>query len=87
MFLKELNLYVDYLKEKVDEYQNESNKKQEIYIKKFKKNLMDGIAYYEDLFETMKSHFDEFSENLLDELEALKKELASVELTPAFAMN
>ncbi|WP_179319591.1 hypothetical protein [Winogradskyella helgolandensis] len=52
MFIKELKMYVDYLKNEIDTISEDLTAKQ---IKKwtaFKSNLFDGIAYYEDLFVT-----------------------------------
>ena len=52
MFVKELKMYVDYLKNEIDTISEELTVKQ---IKKwiaFKTNLFDGIAYYENLFKS-----------------------------------
>lgn len=47
MFINELTLYVNYLREQVEETTRDS--KQVQYIQKFGKNLQDGIAYYRDI--------------------------------------
>ncbi|MDG4950912.1 hypothetical protein NLM59_08240 [Weeksellaceae bacterium KMM 9724] len=55
MFVKELNMYVDYLQKEIESYTEEVSTKQ---IKKwdaFKANIADGIAYYQELFSTPKT--------------------------------
>lgn len=68
MFIKELSIYIDYLTDKMEETRDDWNKKQENYFLKFTANLKEGIGYYEDLFNTSKSAFEEVTSLLLDEL-------------------
>jgi hypothetical protein len=49
MFHKELELYIDYFKELVDENAGNKDLKKEKYIHSFYKNLMEGIQYYRAL--------------------------------------
>jgi len=59
MFIKELNLYINYLKNEILEYTSEVSAAQ---IKKwnvFKNNIIEGINYYQNLFST--THFFENS--------------------------
>lgn len=51
LFLKELNMYLDYLKEKVDELKIKENEREEKYLQGFAGNLKSGIAYYRELFD------------------------------------
>lgn len=51
MFVKELNLYIDYLKDKVAEAINTPTEKEQKYLKGFAENLIEGINYYFRLFE------------------------------------
>lgn len=46
MFLKELELYMDYFRGLVEENNNELNRK----LEKFKTNLLEGINYYKNFF-------------------------------------
>lgn len=69
MFVKELKLYVDYLKNKVEETQGTVNKKQEKYLLSFTNNLKQGTAYYQNLFLEMKDKFDETKIKVLSDLE------------------
>ena len=54
MFIKELTIYIDYLKNKIVEARGKFNKKQENYLNSFVKNLNEGISYYESLFKASK---------------------------------
>jgi len=68
MFIKELGLYLDYLKTKISETTSEMNRKQEKYLTNFSKNLEDGINYYISLFTEAKSKFNNSKSSILKEL-------------------
>jgi len=57
MFVKELGLYLDYLKTKISETSSDMNRKQEKYLVNFSKNLGEGINYYKSMFTNVKSCF------------------------------
>ena len=78
MFVKELNIYIDYLKDRVDETKASFNSKQEKYFSVFEKNLNDGIDYYQNLFSGLKNKFTETKTTLLKDLESSKKSLQSI---------
>lgn len=50
VFIKELNLYVDYLQKEVQLQLKDLNDKKLKHLAKFKAQLQDGIAYYKQLF-------------------------------------
>ncbi|MCD8414949.1 hypothetical protein LNI90_05460 [Tenacibaculum dicentrarchi] len=50
LFIKELNIYIDYLKNKLEETTAEASPKEIKYLKTFVKNLKEGLLYYKDLF-------------------------------------
>lgn len=75
VFVKELGLYLDYLKTKIDETTSEMNKKQEKYLVNFSKNLDEGIHYYKSMFLTMKSSFEDTKHLILKELNESLDEL------------
>ena len=54
MFINELNIYIDFLKNIFQENQAFMSVKQENYLKTFVKNLNEGIAYYQQLFNDFK---------------------------------
>ncbi len=71
MFVNELRMYVDYLKNQITESTGSINDKQQRYFKKFKSNLLDGVAYYK----AMLSHFA-CKSNANSELCALELQLS-----------
>jgi hypothetical protein len=68
MFIKELKIYIDYLKDRFEDTKEEMTLKQEKYYIKFADNLENGINYYRDLFGNLKNSFNESKENILKEL-------------------
>ncbi len=54
-FIKELGMYLDYLKECIEEIEDNKTNKNEEYLTLFTDNLKEGIQYYYDLFDDLKS--------------------------------
>ncbi len=75
MFVKELNLYLDYLKNQLAEAGNEWDKKQQKYFQKFKQNMEAGISYYENLFENVKGKFYNKKNQIKEDLAQAKQQL------------
>ena len=80
MFVKELSLYIDYFKEKIEEATRPFSDKQIKYFETFRKNMNDGIEYYKDLFSDVKLKFENTKSNLLDDLKVLEEELGRISL-------
>lgn len=80
MFIKELNIYLDYLKKQIEETQTEMTKKQEKYLQKFANNLNEGIQYYDGLFNGLKDKFNDTKSNILSELDFSKKQLQALKV-------
>jgi len=80
MFMKELNLYMDYLKKKLEEAKKDWNKKQEKYFNRFFENMNDGIVYYNNLFEEIKDKYEQTKDETLASLEKTKSKLAELAL-------
>lgn len=77
VFVKELKMYLDYLKNEINSLTDEITPAK---IKKwtaFKNNLFLGIAYYEDLFLTT-SYFKNSSAEIQNQLKKYKLELQSI---------
>lgn len=68
MFTKELNIYIDYLKDKIDETKNTMTAKQEKYLLAFVDNLKDGVGYYQELFSKLKNKFGNSKTEILRDL-------------------
>lgn len=80
LFNKELKIYIDFLKEKINETGMPLQEKQYKYFVKFRDNLNAGIEYYQKLFQEFRGRFDNLKQDALEELEKLKKELNSINL-------
>ena len=78
MCIKELSIYVDYLKNKVDETATPWSEKQHEYFATFTENLEKGIDYYKELFSTVKSSFQEKKAKLISDLEKFEAQLKSL---------
>lgn len=75
MFVKELGLYLDYLKTKISETTSDMNRKQEKSLVNFSKNLGEGINYYKSMFSNVKSSFEESKLVIQSELNSALKDL------------
>lgn len=83
MFIKELEMYINYFSNKVDEFNHSFSIKQQKYLVNFEQNLKDGIKYYQELFSNTKSHFEANKKTLLEELNNLKNKLLNIKVTVA----
>lgn len=84
LFVKELKMYIDYLKNEIREASDEITSAQ---IKKwnvFKNNLMEGIGYYQQLFTTT-SFFKNEKEEIQNQLEKYLSEVEAL-LIPEFVL-
>ena len=70
MFMKELKLYSDHLKTKIEETQGELNKRQEKYLLSFTENMKEGIEYYHRLFSKMKDKFETSKSIIINDLQS-----------------
>ena len=80
LFIKELTIYIDYLKNKLEEVKTEMSKKEEKYLLTFTNNLNEGISYYKSMFNELKSTFQEIKEEVLNELDKGEKSLSLISL-------
>lgn len=75
MFIKELKMYVDYLRKEIQKLAIEPTDKQIAYLVEFKNNLLDGIRYYKDLFPKMVKETAEYREIALRELQFYRDQI------------
>jgi hypothetical protein len=80
MFVKELTIYVDYLKNKITEAGDSMNHAQQKYLSTFAKNLNEGIDYYYDLFTSLKGVFEDTKAVILRDLDMSQKKLQELSL-------
>ncbi|HLF51166.1 hypothetical protein [Flavobacterium sp.] len=79
MFVKELKMYIDYLKNEIETVSDEITSPQ---IKKwhlFKNNLIEGIGYYQTLFLSINS-FENIADNIQYLLHFYKEELFDIKI-------
>jgi hypothetical protein len=75
LFIKELTLYYDYLKNMIEEIETPLTDKQLDYFNKFIDNMNQGISYYKKLFDEFRHKFDDFKGDFILELENIEYEL------------
>ena len=74
MFINELKMYVDYLKNQLKDAAATLNDKQVRYFEKFRTNLLNGIAFYKKFL----ASFTTNAVNTLEELCIFEKELLAI---------
>jgi hypothetical protein len=77
LFLRELTMYVDYLRGKSEDLPETATEKQIEYLHVFRSNLNEGIQYYKNQKKLFRSKLSNFKEEVLLELH---KELNSIKL-------
>ncbi len=75
MFIKELRLNIDYFIKEVKKITTAPSEKQIQYLNEFKKNLLEGIEYYHDLFPKMMEETEGYRLQALTQLKEFKEEL------------
>lgn len=69
MFIKELALYIDFLKRTLLETKDSAVGKQKKYLVTFAKNLREGITYYKGIFGSAKNTFESSRTQILEDLD------------------
>ena len=78
MFIKELELYINYFREIAESITDYSNELQLKQAEQFRKNINDGINYYKSIFSGIKSGLENVREDLLNQLEKFEYELNKI---------
>jgi len=68
MFVKELKVYIDFIKNKIDESPITRTIKEEKYLLSFVDNLAGGIDYYSELFTSLKDKFADTKSMIIQDL-------------------
>ncbi|MBC7617110.1 MAG: hypothetical protein H7202_13675 [Pedobacter sp.] len=76
-FIKELNLYIDYLQKEIQGQVKELNDKKWKQLSKFKAQLINGVEYYKSLFVTIENRFTFETNYLFVELLQAETKLAN----------
>jgi hypothetical protein len=77
LFVKELKMYIDYLKNDIKNISNDITASQVKKLKAFKSNLFEGIAFYQDFFANT-NYFGNSIKEIQNQLEFYTKELSGV---------
>lgn len=80
MFIRELTLYLDYLRREIERISLDLCTRTPKYIREFKENLLSGIEYYRGLAEKF---VEEKQKRFLDDLRDLSEEIERIQLLPA----
>lgn len=80
LFIKELNIYIDFLKKKLEDAKVSMSKKEEKYLKTFTKNMNEGVLYYQNLFKSLKGVFEDIKTTALNELDKSELTLNEIHL-------
>lgn len=78
IFISELNLYIDYLRQELTIYRNQMNDKKARYFQAFKEQLEKGIAYYKQTFPAMMDFAEGYLAKLLFDLSISEQMLGSI---------
>ncbi|WP_233901055.1 hypothetical protein [Tenacibaculum piscium] len=79
-FIKELTIYIDFLKKKVKETTAEASLKEIKYLKTFAKNLQEGVAYYQQLFDKEYQNAMTYSPTILADLKLNEQKINNLSL-------
>ena len=75
MFIKELNIYMDYLTNKIKESKGFIDKKRNKYLQKFISNMINGVDYYLNIFTSENIFFKANKASICSELNKHKQQL------------
>ena len=77
MFINELKMYLNYFSDKIEQHKNNWERKSEKQLNNFADNMSNGIAYYQEMFDSIGENFSNAREsvtNALDDaVESMKK--------------
>jgi hypothetical protein len=80
MFIKELNLYIDYLQHDLQSQLKELSEKKRKQLTKFKLQLQEGISYYHALFADSASQTSALFQGWISELASSEAQLLGIEI-------
>ncbi len=87
MFIKELQLYIDYLRKKLKDTDRPYTDKQSEYFITFRDNLNQGVTYYKSMFNGVKEKFGTSRSKFLADLQLLETELKELPVPEACLTN
>ncbi len=85
MFIREMEIYLGYLREQLDEMADLSNVKQLKYYQSFCKNMHDAIAYYQSMTDKIITSCPTIKETFCSELQQIGQEINRIEKLKSLA--
>lgn len=80
MFIKELDLYVDFIKKKLEEVKKDVvDTRQSKYLLNFIANLKEGVSYYQNIFNELDTTFQSSKSHLFEQLNKFKNDLVQID--------
>ncbi|GAA3595606.1 hypothetical protein GCM10022396_10980 [Flavivirga amylovorans] len=79
-FIKELHIYMDFLRNKLEEARRSITKKEEKYLLTFANNMKEGVSYYKTMFCELKHTFEDIKEVVLNELDKSETALSLIKV-------
>jgi hypothetical protein len=80
MFINELRLYIDYLKNEQKKISDQPVAKRTRYLNEFRNNLLEGIGYYRSLVNQQILQLNEREEAFIYELDGMQEEIMGTEV-------
>ncbi len=80
IFVKELQLYVSYLKKEFESKFTDNVSRKEAHLEKFRGNLIDGIAYYQDLLHNIQFDSGSILEKMKEQFSSLQEEINTLRI-------
>ncbi len=80
IFIKEIDIYLNYLKDKLENQILPVDRKGQKYYNSFVTNINNGIAYYKTLFTDMTDNFIDSKDKILSELDRYSEIINAIEL-------
>jgi len=87
VFVKELQLYVTYLKKEFETKVTEKVAKKEAYLEKFRNNLIQGIEYYQELIDKVEVDSSVILEKMADQFSKIKHEIEQLSKPVAASLS
>ena len=80
MFIKELKMYVDHFREKVEEMTWPLNRPNAKFIKTYEKNMILGLAYYKKLYVGVHEKYQHILPQFVENIKRLEEEFIQIQL-------
>ncbi len=80
MFVNELGLYVDYLKNEIHKNMQTVSDKQAKFFNTFKNNLLSGVEYYNNILPKLKHETEEYINEMKKDLAAFEQKIKSISI-------